>query len=194
MKTIISGLIFLFLLTQCGIDCTIEPMDTEELALLLQFQDLDEKHHASIAQEGEPGRQLWLCLTLIAKEDQSPLANQPVKLYHTSSEGEYQPSDPNDESTARLNGAAITTDQGQLFVKTILPGDYGSSRDNRHIHTTVENARPEAYDIHFEQYTGFMGKRFIRRRDQHFLAHLKQKKDGSLITFLTIEVKNPNSQ
>ena len=70
-------------------------------------------------------------------------------------------------------------------------GDYGSSADNRHIHTTVFGAQPEAYDIHFKQYTGVMGKRFVKNSDQHFLADLKRSADGSLIGFLTIEVKNP---
>ncbi len=114
----------------------------------------------------------------------------PIHLYHTSAAGEYKPTDPNDESTARLNGTVLTDEKGRVFVQTILPGDYGRSADNRHIHTTVKDARPEAYDIHFKQYTGKMGSRFINRSDQHFLADLKQTKDSLLVAFLTLEVKN----
>ena len=123
-----------------------------------------------------------------------PLANQKIHLYHTSDEGEYEPSNPNDESTARLSGAAVTNSKGQLFVKTILPGDYGSSADNRHIHTTVENAHPEAYDINFKQYSGLMSTNFIEGSDQNFLADLKHTKDSILVAFVTMEVKNPQAQ
>ena len=76
------------------------------------------------------------------------------------------------------------------YVQTILPGDYGSSADNRHIHTTISDAHPEAYDIHFKQYTGSMGSNFISGSDQHFLADLKQTPDGILVAFVTIEAKN----
>ena len=36
-----------------------------------------------------------------------------------------------------------------------------------------------------------MGKNFADSSDQYFLADLKRDKDGSLITFLTIEPKFP---
>ena len=58
---------------------------------------------------------------------------------------------------------------------------------------TVFGAKPEAYDIHFKQYTGKMGKNFISGSDQHFLADLKKDEDEKLIAFLTIEVKNPEN-
>jgi hypothetical protein len=34
-----------------------------------------------------------------------------------------------------------------------------------------------------------MGRSFINGSDQHFLADLKQTKDSTLVTFLTMEVK-----
>ena len=96
---------------------------------------------------------------------------------------------------ARISGTAQTDSMGRVFLETILPGDYGSSADNRHIHTTVFGAKPEGYDIHFKQYTSWMGKNFADSSDQHFIADLKRDNNGFLIAFLTIEPKNPkNSQ
>ena len=174
-------------------DRTIISLDTNEKATLNIFQNLPIEHKVKISSDSEPGEKLWLCLTFVNKENQSPVSNQEVHFYHTSTNGEYLPSDPDDESTARLNGSAITNNSGQIFVQTILPGDYGSSPDNRHIHMTVKGAKPEAYDIHFKQYTGYMGSNFISSSDQHFLADLKKKNTGILVSFLPIEVKNPKS-
>ena len=173
----------------CSIDRTIDVIDEDDQRLLDEFLELPEKSKVIIADDDEPGESLMICLTLINKENLAPLKNQDIYFYHTSAEGEYQPSDPSDESTARLNGEATTDPDGRVFVKTILPGDYGSSADNRHIHTTIFGARPEGYDIHFKQYTGMMGKRFIRRSDQHFLSDLKRNSQGELVSFLTIEAK-----
>ena len=190
MKRIVTIILMSFLLTQCSIDRTIQNLIQSEIQTLRAFENLDSKSQLRICEIVEPGQKLWLCLTFVSKETEKPLINEEVKLYHTSTSGEYKPTDPNDESTARLNGTVFTDDKGQIFVQTILPGDYGSSADNRHIHTTVKNAKPVAYDIHFKQYTGRMSKNFISGSDQHFLANLKQTEDSTLITFLTIEVKN----
>jgi len=190
MKSLISLVTISLLFFQCSIDRTVPTLNTAEQETLATFQNLPAENQVSITSDKEPGEKLWLCLTLISKESGEPLRNQSIHLYHTNAEGEYQPSAINDESTARLNGSAIADDMGRVFVQTILPGDYGSSADNRHIHTTIANAHPEAYDIHFKQYTGFMGNNFIEGSDQHFLADLKQTEDGSQVAFVTIEVKN----
>jgi protocatechuate 3,4-dioxygenase beta subunit len=178
------------LLASCGIDRTIVFLTDMEEKTLSIFSQLNETHQVQIGDENEVGEKLTLCLTFVDKESNEPLLNQRVHFYHANVNGEYQPSVVNDESTARLNGEAITDDQGRIYLKTTLPGDYGSSKDNRHIHTTVFGAKPEAYDIHFKQYTTYMGSRFSKSSDQHFLADLK-KDDDVLIAFLTIEVKNP---
>ncbi len=194
MKPFLVLLFTSMLFVQCSIDRTVLALDKTELETLQEFKDFDAENQVQISNESEIGQKLWLCLTLVSKENNRPLIDQKVDLYHTSSNGEYEPSNPSDESTARLRGSAFTNEKGQLFVQTILPGDYGSSADNRHIHTTIENAQPEAYDIHFKQYTGQMGNSFISGSDQHFLADLKQTKDSTLVTFLTIEVKNPSTK
>ena len=182
-------LVCLAMLSACGVDRSIELLTSKEIVTLKEFQNLSPENRLFITEENEPGDPLLLCLTFVERGDNRPLSQQEIRFYHTSAEGEYEPVNPNDESTARLSGNALTDSQGRIFVKTILPGDY-AGEDSRHIHTTVYDAQPEGYDIHFKQYTGFMGKDFIEGSDQHFLADLKALNDGTLVTFLTIEVKN----
>ena len=160
--------------------------DAERLAV---FQSLASEHQVNIADEHEDGERLVLCLTFVNSMDLSPLADEAIQFYHTSSEGEYEPEDPNDESSARLRGRGITDLNGRLIVRTILPGDYGSSADNRHIHMTVRSAMPTSYDIHFKQFSTYMLRRFVARSDQHFLADLKRGDHGELVSFLSIECR-----
>lgn len=189
MKIKLTLIPIIFLLAGCSPDRTVSPFTKNDQNILNEFRQIDKQHRLKITDENEPGEKLTLCLTLVNKADKKPLKEQKILFYHTSSEGEYEPKIPDDESTARLNGTAISDAKGRVFVETILPGDYGSSPDNRHIHTTIFGAKPEAYDIHFKQYTGFMGKNFVSGSDQHFLADLKRDQSGKLITFLTIEAK-----
>lgn len=182
---------FILLGTQCQIDRSILPLSPTEQETLSQFQQLPGAHQLRICEADEPGDPLWLCLTLIGKTDSAPLREQEVLLYHTDHTGNYAPADPANEATARLHGTVITDSLGRAYVQTILPGDYGTSADNRHVHTTVYNAHPEAYDFHFKQFTGWMGSNFISDSDQHFLADLKHGPDSVLVAFLTMEIKNP---
>ncbi len=187
-------IIAFFFFYSCKIDSSVKQLSDKEKSLLSEFQMMNEKNRLTIADETELGHKLFLCLKFVDKESKRVLKEQEIKFYHTSSIGEYEPANPNDESTARLSGKAFTDMSGRIFVKTILPGNYGSGENNRHIHTTVKGAKPEGYDIHFKQHTGFMGKRFINRSDQHFLADLRYNIDSTLVTFLTIEVKRPKIQ
>lgn len=190
MNKLILLLFFIFSFS-CSIDRTIINVSEKENNTLINFQKLPTKNILKITDENEPGEKLLLCLTFIDKQSKIKLSNQLVKFYHTGTNGNYEQANPNDESTARLNGQSMTNDIGQIYIETILPGDYGSSNDNRHIHTTVFGAKPEAYDIHFKQYTDYMGNNFIEGSDQHFLANLKKTKEDELVSFLTIEVKKP---
>ncbi len=186
--------VFTFSLFSCSIDRTIVEISEAENNTLLEFQELQDNSILKIAEKNEPGEKLLLCLTFIDKATKKDLSNQLVEFYHTSTTGNYEQTDPNDESTARLSGQSTTNEKGRIYIETILPGDYGSSDDNRHIHTTVFGARPEAYDINFKQYITYMGKRFTNQSDQHFLADLKRTKENKLVSFLTIEVKNPGQE
>ncbi len=181
----------LLILTACGIDRDMQNLSDDDQRTLNNYRQLSERNRLQITDENEPGDPLTLCLQFIDRSTQDPLKNQRVHFYHADINGEYSPAIASDETTARLNGEAFTDNAGRIFLQTTLPGDYGSSSDNRHIHTTVFGARPEAYDIHFKQYTGFMGTRFIKGSDQHFLANLQKDASDNLISFLIIEVKNP---
>ncbi|PWI31547.1 hypothetical protein DI383_02450 [Flavobacteriaceae bacterium LYZ1037] len=182
-------------LFSCSIDRTILEVSENENNTLINFQKLQSKNILKITDENEPGEKLILCLTLIDKESKRNLPNQLVKFYHTSTDGKYEQTDPNDESTARLNGQAFTNSEGQIYVETILPGDYGSSDDNRHIHTTVVfELKPKYYDIFFNQYKGRVARFMDSGNDHMFFADLKRTKENELVSFLTIEVKRPNQE
>ncbi|HBY68377.1 MAG TPA: hypothetical protein DEG69_11830, partial [Flavobacteriaceae bacterium] len=116
MKPLLALLFTSTLFVQCSIDRTVLVLDKTEFELLQEFKDFDTENQVQISNESEIGQNLWLCLTLVSKENNKPLINQKVDLYHTSSNGEYEPSDPSDESTARLRGSAFTNEKGQLFV------------------------------------------------------------------------------
>lgn len=193
MKTHIF-LLSCLLFFQCSVDRSIYPISKSENTLLKAFQNLEDLHKLYITDDEEPGKKLMLCLTFIDKDSKRVLHHQPVSFYHTSTEGEYEPFDPNDETTARLNGTSQTNRDGRIYIETILPGDYGSSENNRHIHTTVHGARPEAYDIFFKQYSGGMGKLTNSGNDQMFFADLKMTEDNTLVCFITIKAKNPKAK
>ncbi len=194
MNTPILILLSLFMLS-CSVDRIIPEVSKSENNTLSNFQILQNKSVLKIADKNEPGEKLLLCLTFIDKKSKRNLSNQLVTFYHTSTEGNYEQTDPNDESTARLSGEATTNHQGQIYIETILPGDYGSSDDNCHIHTSVYGARPEAYDIFFKQYSSNgIGRLFDSGNDQMFITDLKKTKENTLVGFLTIEVKKPNQK
>ncbi len=183
-----------FLFIQCSVDRTIPSITDNETISLEKFRKMDSINKVVIANEKEPGERLILCLTFIDKASKKVLSNQRVSFYHTSTDGEYEPSNTNDETTARLNGTTKTDNAGNICVETVLPGDYGSSKDKRHIHTTVYDAHPEPYDIFFKQYSSRIGKFMNSGNDQMLYAFLKKTTDNILICFLTIEVKNPKTK
>ena len=183
-----------FLLIQCSDNRVVDPISNSEEVNLKQFQQLDNSNKLLITDKNEPGEELLLCLTFIDIDSKKALSNRRVSFYHTSTNGEYEPTDANDETTARLNGTAITNEFGNIYVKTILPGDYGSSEDNRHIHTTVYGAKPENYDIFFKQYSGRTGRFMNSGNDQIFIAELKKTTDNKLVCFVTMEIKNPKTE
>jgi protocatechuate 3,4-dioxygenase beta subunit len=183
-----------FLCVQCSVDRTILTISKTETITLAEFQKLDSMSTLFITDDEEPGEKLILCLTFIDVDSKKIVSNQRVSFYHTATDGEYEPSNPNDETTARLNGTTKTDEAGNIYVKTILPGDYGSAENNRHIHTTVYGARPEAYDIFFKQYSSRMGTLMNSGNNQIFFADLKKTADDILVCFVTIEAKIPKAK
>lgn len=183
-----------FLFIQCSVNRTIIPITKTENITLEEFQKLDNANKLFIASDDEPGEKLMLCLTFIDKASKKALSNQRVSFYHASTDGEYEPSNPNDETTARLSGTTKTDKTGKIFVKTILPGDYGSTENNRHIHTAVYGAHPEPYDIFFNQYARGMAKFMDSGNEQMFFTDVKKTTDNILVCFITLEVKNPKAK
>ncbi|MFY0629486.1 MAG: hypothetical protein JXR05_03835 [Flavobacteriaceae bacterium] len=190
MKKLLFGFGVFFLIS-CSAQETIGTMNSKEKELLKEFQSIPNSATLQMTKESEPGKKLLICLTFVNKEGLTPLKDQKVLLYQTSNDGNYNSEVTNDERTARIRAQGFTDEEGRLFVKTILPGSYATSGDNRHIHTQVFGAKPEAYDIHFKQHTGARMKRFIEQRDQFFLADLKYTTDKQLVCFVTMKVKNP---
>ncbi|MEQ3690383.1 MAG: hypothetical protein ABNG98_02570 [Flavobacterium sp.] len=187
LTILFSCIIFL----QCSTDRTIASISPEEEIKLKKFQELDSQNKLSITEPNEPGEKLILCVTFIDKTTKIALSNQQVSFYHASTKGEYEPLVPNDETTSRLNGTAKTDKHGKIYIMTILPGDYGSTKNNRHIHTTVHGAKPEAYDVFFKQYSGRIGNFMNSGNNQMFYTTLKKTVDNILVCFVTIEVKKP---
>ena len=179
----------------CAISCSsqedFKDINTQEKTILKEFEKLGELSNLKMAKKREPGQKMVLCITFIDKKDKTPVKDQMVLLYQTAKDGNYHPKYASDESTARIKAIGITDNKGRLFIQTILPGSYATSGDNRHIHTKVFGAKPEAYDLHFKQYTNGRMKRFIESRDQFFLIDLKRLNKKKLIGFVSIEVKNP---
>lgn len=86
-----------------------------------------------LAPADEPGQQLMLTGTVVDSQTGEPISNARVHLYHADASGEYQPTDPADESTARLSGTITTDEVGGFAVDTIVPREYDQP-GNRHIH------------------------------------------------------------
>lgn len=192
MKRFLSLLSLFFFISCTAQNKEFDKVTAEEETILKEFQDIPNSAKLQMTKKEEPGESLILCLTFVNKKTKEALQNQRVLLYQTSNDGNYNPEVEGDEKTARIRGEGFTDAKGRLYIKTILPGSYATSGDNRHIHTQVFGARPEAYDMHFKQYTSARMKRFIQSRDQFFLVDLKHTKEGKLIGFLTIEVKKTN--
>lgn len=190
MRTIII-LFFAFLFIQCSEDSAMALITKTESAELEVFQKFDSLNKLIIADDDESGEKLLLCLTFIDKASKAAIVNQRVSFYHTTTQGTYEPTTPEDETTARLNGTTQTDKAGRTYIKTILPGNYGSGENNRHIHTTVYGAKPEAYDLFLKQRSGGIGKLMNSNNDQMFYAELKKTTDSLLVCFATIEVKFP---
>ncbi len=68
------------------------------------------------------------------------------------------------------------------MVSTVLPGDYGSTANNRHIHTTVVGARPEAYDFYFLQYINRGLLRWANQSNQAVVLDVRKHGEVLLAT------------
>jgi protocatechuate 3,4-dioxygenase beta subunit len=92
----------------------------------------------------EPGTPLTLVIRVVDAQTDAPIADADLLLYQTDDAGAYAPSDPTDESTARLRAQGRVDAAGAFAVRTILPGEYpGAPAGNRHVH--LEYVRAAGY-------------------------------------------------
>ncbi len=136
----------------CSRPPAVSVADDATVALLTQYEGLQPASRLQLARETEPGERLIVMGRLIRAETGEPIPFHPIVAYQADATGSYDEAVAGLESTARLNGAVETDSIGRFLLSTVLPGDYGSTANNRHIHTTVAGARPEAYDFYFRQY------------------------------------------
>ena len=128
----VSFIALVLLASPPAVGCTAAPVaPPDSSASVLTFAGPD-----------EPGAPLTLYGTVVDSLTGAPLAGARVYLYHADTYGQYHPSDPGDESTARLSGEVVTDAEGGFVVHTILPGEYDQP-GNRHVH--VHYARADGY-------------------------------------------------
>lgn len=96
---------------------------------------------AVLVTSDEPGTPLHIEGRVVDDATLTPVAGAHVLVYHTDDGGEYEPTDPTDESTARLRAELVTDADGGFGFATILPGEYpGQPPGNRHIHVHAVTA------------------------------------------------------
>ncbi|HKJ27410.1 MAG TPA: hypothetical protein VJ965_07215 [Anaerolineales bacterium] len=129
-------LISITLLTLCGVAaaCGSTPETTAST--------VSDASTIVLAQADEPGQRLMLTGTVVDSQTSEPIPGTEIHLYHADANGEYQPSDPADESTARLSGTVFTDENGAFAVDTIVPREYDQP-GNRHIH--LHTVQAEGY-------------------------------------------------
>ena len=190
MKRISLIILTVVSLTYCSAqDRTLTKLEDNELHQLEEYLGINSPHTVQIADDKEPGTRLIVCGTLVKKENGNPIPNQHILLYHTDNKGDYQPQIVDDVTSARLNGTVTTDKNGRFTVKTILPGDYIENPDTKHIHTIVTGAKPKSYEFYFKQYIIGYLKDIVESQDESFLIDLKKTDNGTLIGFITLEVK-----
>jgi protocatechuate 3,4-dioxygenase beta subunit len=109
----------------------------------ISFIDNDNENIILLAPVDEPGQRLIINVTVTDKQTGDPIPTAEVYLYQANTNGEYHPSDPQDESTARLSGIITSDKNGKFKINTVLPGEY-EEPGNRHIH--IHYARAKDYE------------------------------------------------
>ena len=176
-------------LAHCQSPSDIASLDASGKAVLARFQNLPPSCQVHPAPDGEPGTPLIIGGTLLRKENQAPIPNASVLVYHTDSKGDYRQSVEGKPETARISGTVQTDEAGRFLISTILPGQYNDKGPGGHIHLQVEGANPKGYTFQFTQYSSAMDKQFINGNDQFFLVELKRDEKGRLVGFLEVAVK-----
>jgi len=191
MKTRLNKLFLLacsivFMQCDVGIDKTTDFVSTAEIEILMEFQQLENKHKTSIVDNSEREERVLLCLTFINSEDTSAFKNQMVGFNQSASSTMLGMKRPTDEYALKTNGIAITDNKGRMYIEAVLTKK-GTSVFMEFFDTPLEGVT-----INFKQYLTQRGIDFTIKSNAHFLGNIKKTKDDQLICFLTIEVTNPN--
>jgi protocatechuate 3,4-dioxygenase beta subunit len=118
------------------VSCTNSPQ-IDDLENANERNDINE-----FASPDEPGERLIIYGVVLDNSTNNPISNASIYFYQADDNGEYHPTDPNDESTAKLSGEIVTGENGKFILHTILPGEYNMP-GNKHIH--IHYARAEGY-------------------------------------------------
>lgn len=157
---------------------TIPLADSASLKQLAAYGRLGDAHRLELAPSEEPGSRLLILGRLVRREDGSAITDHVLSLYQADETGSYAEEVSGDESTARLHGTVRTDSLGRFLISTILPGDYGSGSNNRHVHTSVPEAHPEAYDFYFAPFVSRRLRSWAESSDQGMILELLQSDEG----------------
>jgi protocatechuate 3,4-dioxygenase beta subunit len=171
------------------IDRTIPDEDRELMARRAAYGSLGGAHRLELGATDEPGQRLVVLGRLVRQETGRPVAEHPVQVYQADHAGRYGEAVPGDESTARLGGTVRTDSAGRFLLSTILPGDYGDTADNRHIHLGIAGARPEAYDFYIRQYLNRGMQAWARGTDQAIVLDLRAGTGDTLVALGEVVVR-----
>ena len=165
------------------------PLDEALATQLERHEALPAGHFLELAGADEPGRRLMILGRLVRSESGEPLAHRFIEFYQADSEGSYDETDPGVEATARTQGSVTTDDDGLFTMSTVMPGDYGSTKLNRHIHISVPGADPEAYDFYFRQFVNDGLRSWAENSDQAILVDLQVAPTGMLVGSAVVPAK-----
>lgn len=93
-----------------------------------------------IASANEPGIAMLIEGRIVEPDGQTPARNVVVHAYHRDNKGFDFGKDDRELTTWRLQGWAVTDDQGRFEFRTIRPAPDHMGRDGSHIHITVESS------------------------------------------------------
>jgi protocatechuate 3,4-dioxygenase beta subunit len=169
---------------------TLPVADSQTQDQLAIFQALAQTHIAQPCSADEPGTRMQLMVEIVSKETGQAVPHEALFLYHTTQEGVYETSVPQDPTTAKLKAHVQTDEKGRFLIQSIVPGQYPRANNPPHIHLQLDAAHPPYFDILFDHKIGRMGRRQAERHDQTFIAQMYQGHEGELIGYVRIEVKN----
>ena len=150
----------------------------DEERLLQEFAHFEAPHFLQLTKPDEPGEKLTLIAQLVDRETGRPIPNCRAFLYHTTTEGEYEQTDPDDPTTSRINGEITTNENGRFYISTILPADYPGKKNNRHIHATFYYESEFNLNFFFAPFVTNGIRKWSRESGHGIIMQLKKQKDG----------------